>query len=86
MDLISFVLGLAAGILIFLLAYILIKRTGKSKPDQTQPNLRLRVRDLEMEIFRIQTQKNNFEEETIRQEKKIEGINRENLELHKDLV
>ncbi|MBT3244310.1 MAG: DNA recombination protein RmuC [Bacteroidetes bacterium] len=86
MDLISFVLGLAAGILIFLLAYILIKRTGKSKPDQTQPDLRLRVRDLEMEIFRIQTQKNNFEEETIRQEKKIEGINRENLELHKDLV
>lgn len=85
MDLLSFSIGLLAGILVFSLAYWLLKKTN-SKTESTQTDLPEKLRELELELSRIQTENKNSKESNQTLSLNLEEISKENINLHRELA
>jgi len=85
MDLLSFIIGVAVGIFVFLLTYWMLSKS-KSKTPSDAENLPQRIRSLEIELSSVQTEKEQLTREEESLTKKIENLGSENIELHRNLA
>ncbi len=84
MDLTSFLIGLAMGLIIFTLAYLIF---GKRKTKQSDlDTLHSTIRDLELGLSRIQTEKDGLDQECQTQLNKNELLQKENISLHREIA
>lgn len=86
MDFTSFLIGLLVGIVLFGLAYLLFRRTNQKNIPENNEDLPQKVRGLELNLSRIETEKQGVSEDNSKLNVKLEEISKENLQLHKDLA
>lgn len=86
MDFTSFLIGLLAGITLFGIAYLLFRRTNQKLNTETIEDLPGKIRNLELDLSRIQTEKIGINDERNKLNLRFEDISKENIQLHKDLA
>lgn len=86
MDFISFLIGMAAGIILFGLAYWLFRNTKRNDNSQQQIDFPSKIRELELDLSRIQTEKIGMSDENNRLNGKLDEVSKENIHLHQNLA
>ncbi|MEA1876388.1 MAG: DNA recombination protein RmuC [Bacteroidota bacterium] len=86
MDFISFLIGMAAGIVLFGLAYWLFRKPNRSDNSQQQIDFPSKIRELELDLSRIQTEKIGLSDENTRLNGKLDAVSKENINLLQNLA
>jgi len=86
MDFISFLIGMAAGIVLFGLAYWLFRKTNQDQNSVQKADLPSQIRELELDLSRILTEKKGISDENNKLNSKLDDVSKENIHLHQDLA
>lgn len=86
MDFISFLTGLVAGIVLFGLAYWLFRRPNNNDDSEQKIDFSSKVRELELDLSKADTEKTGIANENNRLNHKLEEVSKENILLHQNLA